>query len=130
MCDVKRFLNAVKSMTDPFLFAMFTDEIWFENWPLSEERKKEFCEKESLLLEARVFNKEKEIKLFRTDIGKVFRMRERDDSKEYFEEEQYLVSDEKIVLHNYIDYYEETGQAYVSDWRLVVKKDENLSGYL
>lgn len=151
MCSVNEFLDKAESMTEGFLFAMFTDEIWLEEWPSSEEKKKEFCNKGDLLLEARIFNTAMEMKLFRGDIGKRnFRMRIRDDSKEYFKEEQYLdidtvcsekifregkqvkatgggvyhlplsdYNDIKIKIHNYIDYYEETGQAYVSDWRLV-----------
>lgn len=148
MCTAAEFLEEIKNMTDGFIFAMFTDEIWLEKLPLK-DKEKDFEEKEYLLLEARAFNQSSEIKLFRTDIGRDFQMRIRDDSQEYFPEEQYLdiadihlqenfevshmvrakgggryhlpiadYKNAKIKIHNYIDYYKETGQAYICDWRL------------
>lgn len=34
----------------------------------------------------------------------------------------------KLRIHNYIDYYEETGQAYISDWRLAGLFNEERRG--
>lgn len=150
--DVEGFLKKAAEMPEGFLFAMFTDKVWVDEWPMSEDKKRKFTEQEPLLLEARVFSEGREDKLFRGDIGRVFYWRCIEDSAEtdYFDEEQYLDIDEKrskavfekshevqatgggryflpladykgakVLLRNYIDYYEQTGQAYVKDWRLV-----------
>lgn len=154
MQAVERFLKGAEEMESGYLFAMFTDRIVFEEWPLTEEMHALFRDGEEKLLEARIFTETAEHKLFRGDIGRVFGApRVIDDrlvQKAYFDEEQYLDIDEKrseqefaarqyvratgggayhlpisdyrnvkIRIRNYIDYYEETGQAYISDWRLL-----------
>ena len=99
----------------------------------------------SHLLEARIFTKEKELKIMRPTIADEFRYRIIDDSKmksDYIEERQYLDIDEtktkgfhytatgggkykltvenaeKIVIRNYIS-YDEQGIAQITDFRLV-----------
>lgn len=138
-----------------FIFAMLTDEILWENWPLNPEGKKLFQEKEGKLLDVRVYNSKREVRVSRSDIGREFRGRSLNDEKDvpdkqdYFDEVQYLDIDDtasemlfasegkvqatgggryplplpgfknaKIRIRNYLGYYEETGQAYVKDWRL------------
>lgn len=84
-----------------FCFAMLTDEILWESWPLGPEKRKEFHKKEEKLLDVRIFNTEKEVRLCRGDIGRELQGRVIDDSKnkpdseEYFDEEQYLDIDSK-----------------------------------
>ena len=151
--EFQEFLEKAEAIKDGFLFAMFTDHIALETWPLEGEKKQQFREGEGKLLEVRVFCEQKEVKLSRGDIGKAFfAPRVIDDTaeeREYFEEYQYLDIDEKrskelfeqkkcvratgggiyhlplenyknaqLCIHNYFKYYTETGQAYISDWRL------------
>lgn len=147
-----RLTEMAEDIKDGYIFAMYTDTILFEKWPLTDERKEDFRRKEDKLLEARVFSKEKEWRLFRSDIGKknfILRLLEDTENMDYYDEEQYLDIDEKrsgtlflneqkvratgggiyslplfdyrnvkIKIRNYIAYYEETGQAYIRDWRL------------
>ena len=138
-----------------FVFAMLTDEILWERWPLESDRRKLFQEKEEKLLDIRVYNREREVRVSRSDIGRKFLGRNLNDGKEssewqdYFDEEQFLdIDDErskelfavegkvqatgggryplplpdfrnaKVLIRNYVGYYEESGQAYVKDWRL------------
>lgn len=138
-----------------FVFAMLTDEILWERWPLESDRRKLFQEKEEKLLDIRVYNREREARVSRSDIGRAFRGRSLNDEKEssewqdYFDEEQFLDIDDKcsnelfsvegkvqatgggryplplpdfrnakVLIRNYVGYYEESGQAYVKDWRL------------
>lgn len=135
-----------------YFFAMYTDAIIFEKWPLTEEQKEAFEIRKNRLLEARIFDEEKEWRLLRGDIGKeMFILRSLEDAEnmDYYDEEQYLDIDEKrskelfekehkvratgggiytlpfpdyrnvkIKIRNYIDYYKETGQAYIRDWRM------------
>ena len=171
---METFWTRAEGMSEGFLFAMLTDEIVFERWPLAPDEKKAFPEKEGKLLDIRIFNEERELRMFRGDIGGRLRGRmqeetgrtsdtgedchmeqafdtgEDSDTLEYFDEEQYLDIDSacsrelfaregkvqatgggryrlplagfenaKIKIRNYLGYYEETGQAYVRDWRLV-----------
>ncbi len=151
-CNVDRFLREADEIAEGFLFVMFTDEIWVEKWPLEEEKRESLRAKEDVLLEARAFSRDREDKLFRGDIGRVFLWRSIEDSDmpDSYDEEQYLDIDEKrsqtlfaaehkvratgggvyhlpildyrgakVRIRNYVDYYKETGQAYVRDWRLV-----------
>ena len=70
--DVEGFLKKAEEMPEGFLFAMFTDKIWVDEWPMKEDKKRKFAEQEELLLEARVFSGGREDKLFRGDIGRKF----------------------------------------------------------
>lgn len=158
----ERLLEEAENMKDGYFFGMYTDMVVFEKLSLTEEQKEDFVNKKDKLLEARVFCKEKEWKLFRGDIGKesfVLRMLEDTENMDYYDEEQYLDIDEKrsgelfknehkvrtmgggiyklpfsdyrnikIKIRNYIAYYEETGQAYIRDWRLTEVFQEKKRG--
>lgn len=127
---MEMFWTQAETMWEGFLFAMLTDEVVFERWPLAPDRKEAFRKKEGKLLDIRIFNEQKELRMFRGDMGGTLRGRVREDKEraldksEYFDEEQYLAlppagfTDAKIKIRNYLAYYEETGQAYVRDWRL------------
>lgn len=74
------------------------------------------------LLEARAFCDTFEYRIIRDNLAEVeFILRTRCDSgdEDCFDETQYLVDGRQIRIRNYIDYYSETGQAYVTDSRLV-----------
>lgn len=153
---MEQFWQCADVMEKGFFFAMLTDEIMWESWPLSSEKRENFRKKEGKLLDIRIFNKEKEVRMFRGDIGRKLQGRSIDDGKaipdrlEYFDEEQYLDIDDKrseevfakekkvfatggdcyflplpgfvdakVKLRNYLGYYEETGQVYIRDWRLM-----------
>ncbi len=157
------FWQLAERMEQGFVFAMFTDGIVFERWPFWEEGKstarealERFRTKEEKLLDIRLFNREKELRMFRGNIGGTFLGRVLEDEPGlfdeavYFDEEQYLDIDTKrsetlfagegkvratgggiyrlplkrfenakVKVRNYLGYYENTGQAYVKDWRLV-----------
>lgn len=152
---MEQFWSCADEIESGFIFAMMTDEILWENWPLEPKERKLFHEKEGKLLDVRVFNSKGEVRISRGDIGRGFQGRSRDDEKDkpdaqdYFDEVQYLDIDDtkseslfaregkvqatgggqyhlplsgfknaKIRIRNYLGYYEETGQAYVKDWRL------------
>ena len=140
------FLNATDSI---FFVAQYTDKfdlgIWNEN----------IIENTNKLLELRIFNKNKEWKLFRSDIGKDFsyRLQGEDDNKEegvdYFDEVQLLDIDTSkeykkselmkttaggeynlpkyisyldraaIIVRHYFGVDNESGQAFIQDYRLV-----------
>lgn len=96
MENMDAFWKYVEKMTEGIIFAMLTDEIIFEKWPLAPREKEDFREKEHKLLDVRVFNEKKEIRMFRGDIGRKLQGRVQDDEKEaadtidFFDEEQYL----------------------------------------
>lgn len=90
----ENFWQEAKKMKEGFVLAMFTDEIWLYEW--SDSKIEEAKVRSNFLLEIRVFDKEKELKLFRSNIGEVFKGRERNDIEEdYFDERQYLDIDWK-----------------------------------
>ena len=61
------------------VFAMLTDEIIFDNWPVPVNEDK--------LLDIRVFNRNKEVRMFRTSIGKAFsNIRVADDADEKYKD--------------------------------------------
>ena len=71
-----------------------TDEYIVDKWPM----KVSFDGKEEKILEFRVFSDKGEMKLSRTDIGKVFSEREifdDEDTRDSFDEDQFLDIDEK-----------------------------------
>ena len=152
--DVEQVLNEVNgyflNATDSIFFVVqYTDkfdiDIWNEN----------IIENTNKLLELRIFNKNKEWKLFRSDIGKDFsyRLQGEDDNKkegvDYFDEIQLLDIDTKrsskdsrqiyttaggrynlpkdisdldraaIRVRHYFGVDNESGQAFIRDYRLV-----------
>lgn len=163
---MEKFWLCAENVTEGYVFAMLTDEIVWKHWPVSQEEQKELRQKEEKLLDIRIFNKEKELRMFRGDIGRKFygRMLEDTDKalqeQEYFDEEQYLdiddqrspelfarekkvratgggcyelplsgFADAKVKIRNYLGYYEESGQAYVRDWRLMEVFQEKRGKY-
>lgn len=152
---MEQFWSCADEIERGFIFAMLTDEVLWESWPLRPEGRKLFQDKEGKLLDAHVYNSKREVRIFRSDVGREFRGRSLNDEKEapdkqdYFDEVQYLDIDDKeseklfasegtvqatgggkyhlplpgfrnakIRIRNYLGYYEQTGQAYVRDWRL------------
>lgn len=158
--------NIVKNqkLSNAQIVAFYTDEIVIDLFwkngrevDLNREMEKNFLSQERLrlLLELRIFNETKELKIWRSVIGETFFFRIADDKKineeNQFKVENYLYIDEKVgkleennnfvvvqstrggryklpfhKIHNakvkithYIDYYEETGQASLEDWRIV-----------
>ena len=84
--------KAVNQMTG-YVLAELTDNYVVDVWP--SEHMRELLETQKWkVLEIRVFNSEKEMKLFRGDIGSTFRLRTLDesgkDTEDYYDEEQYL----------------------------------------
>ncbi len=129
-----------------FFIAAFTDEYIVDR--TENISKYMLDEKKGKLLEIRVFNADAEYKLFRNDIGSGFseRVLMDNDAVDYYDEIQYLDIDDGVVLADdmvqatgggryhlpmerkknarvriryYFDKYETTGQARVSDWRVV-----------
>lgn len=152
--DKKTILDKIKNVfsncgDNTFFIAQYTDKfdigIWNENT----------IENTNKLLELRVFDKDKEWKLFRSDIGKDFsyRLQGEVDNKgegvDYFDEIQLLDIDTKrpskdsrkmctmaggeynlpkyiddldraaIIVRHYFGVDNESGQAFVQDYRLV-----------
>ena len=66
------FIEKLGGMTG-FVAASLTDEYIIDRWPMADNA---LDGKEAKVLEVRVFNDRKEYKLFRTDIGKEFNLRE------------------------------------------------------
>lgn len=153
---MEKFWQLADQIKQGFLFAMLTDQIVWKSWPLSDTDRGDVQKRQDKLLDIRVFNCEKEARMFRGHVGGVLKGRLADDTRElldwqeYFDEEQYLdiddvesvdsfqknnrvkatggggyelplkgFKDAKIRLRNYLGYYEESGQAYVKDWRLM-----------
>ena len=124
-----------------FIVAL-TDEYIVDNLGRIKEL---LSEKEEKVLEIRVFNKEKEYKLFRPQAGDDFKERIRLDDGEFYDEVQYLdidtkvstpnavyttgggkynlplqrINDAKIRIRYYLGKYDKTGQARICDWRIV-----------
>ena len=152
--DIEKVLNEINedfsASTDrPFFVAQYTDKFDVGIW------NKDIIKNVNKLLELRVFDKNKEWKLFRSDIGKDFsyRCQKEDDNKEegvdYFDEVQLLDIDTKrsskdsrkmctmaggkynlpkdisdfdraaIRVRHYFGVDNESGQAFIRDYRLV-----------
>ena len=83
--------------TQGYIIAALTDEYIVDIWPVMQEGTLE--DKEEKILEIRIFNKDEEFKLVRTDISKDFVMRHRKDEnleeRDYMDESQYLDIDTK-----------------------------------
>ena len=99
---MEQFWMQGETVEDGFLFAMFTDEIVWESWPLEPERRESLRQRERNLLDIRIFNSAKELRMFRGDVGRDFRGRLAEDTEaaleeqDYFDEEQYLDIDGKV----------------------------------
>lgn len=89
MISVKDLFEQAENMKG-FFVAALTDEYAVDTWPLTHRSPSYFLDREEKVLEIRIFDREREYKLFRGDAGRTFRLRERDDSTEYMEEKQYL----------------------------------------
>lgn len=143
-------IRAKDAITDGWMIAALTDEYNVEKWPVHSDY---FSGKENKVLEIRVFGKLGELKISRSDIGKEFHYRdifdegEKADTRDHYDEIQYLDIDEKINIDSdgkvtttgggtyklplsnihdaririryYFGKYEETGQARIEDWRVV-----------
>lgn len=149
MALFKEFLEKVSMIESGFVVAALTDEYIVDVWPMNSET---LDGKEDRILEVRVFNTKKEIKLFRTDVSREFVMRDSSDIAECdtYTEEQYLDIDETkgsrngivtttgggkyrlpfsnlkdayIVIENYLSCYSKSGQARIFDWRMVDIKE-------
>ncbi|MBR5315364.1 MAG: hypothetical protein IKU44_01125 [Firmicutes bacterium] len=96
MTTFETFIAEAKNIENGYVVASLTDAYIVDFWPMEKDS---LDGKEGKILEVRVFNEEKEIKMFRTDISKEFRMRIREDAgeteTEYFDEEQLLDIDTK-----------------------------------
>lgn len=94
--ELNDFYKEANQMSRGHMIALFTDKIELTSWP---EGKNVLDVAAERLLEARVFDEDREIKLFRGSIGSAFKMRIRDDKKDamqdYFDEMQYLDIDIK-----------------------------------
>lgn len=122
-CDFwKETLEEIEGK-DFWFYAVLTDQVILERWNV--EQYKEMIEKqERKILELRLFSEEVEYKLFRGDVGEkafYYRVLPEEPEDDYIEENHYRKEnrEQKIVIRNYISYYEKTGQAYVTDWRFV-----------
>lgn len=143
---LNEYLDLAGTIKDGYVVAALTDEYIIDRWPLSNSS---FDDKEDRLLEIRIFNREKELKLIRADILSEFIFRDSSElvGLDYYEESQYLdintklgknnqgqvtangggkyylpvdyIDDTCIVIGYYISKYEKSGQARICDWRLV-----------
>jgi hypothetical protein len=154
--DKKTILDNIKNIfsncgDNTFFVAQYTDKFDIGIW------NEDIIENTNKLLELRIFNKNKEWKLFRSDIGKDFSYRcqreDNNDKKEegldYFDEIQLLDIDTKrspkdsrkmctmaggeynlpkyiddldraaIIVRHYFGVDNESGQAFIRDYRLV-----------
>lgn len=83
------------SFEQGYVIAMFTDKFVVSNYPLDEENENLFnLYFDKYILDCRIFNKEKEYRFFRGNIGKDLKQRETDDLKkeyeDYFDRSYYL----------------------------------------
>lgn len=162
----KAFENADRDQI--YYAATLTDMFRLGIWEDDESRKLITQPLSIKLLELRVFNKDVELKAWRSDIGSQFQVRIIDDrpepntimnndsdakrNKDFFEEVQLLDIDRNrsgssnnikatgggcyslpehifkmknpgLLVRHYIDRYEQTGNAFVRDWRCVGFED-------
>lgn len=125
---------------------MLTDRFLVTSYPFGSEISEEYLWEK--LLELRLFDLDKEYKLFRGSVNKDISWRLLRDEKDVdsYDDEQYLDVDEKrtkdcdrvcatgggyyslplsdysnakLRLRNYVRYDESTGQGYISDWRIL-----------
>ena len=92
------FFGKAESADKGYVIALFTDEVYIDDW---NEKKRETVktkikERKNSLLELRVFDEKREIKLFRSDIntGSKISVRVIDDNnseyEDYYDEDQFL----------------------------------------
>lgn len=132
-----RYTDFIKQTKEYFgdreacVVAEMTDEYKVLYWSALRSGKEMLCEKK--LLSVRIFDEAAELKLQRSDIGKeLFHFRFREDARsdaDSYDEFQFLdhsaslpeplKDQEGIVIRHYLTYYENSGQAIPSDWRLV-----------
>lgn len=89
--SVENFLRDCADFKNAFVVAQLTDEYLADTW--SESIRELLNKNAEKILEIRIFNQEKECRLFRLDIGKDFYERTLSDSgenKNCFDEVQYL----------------------------------------
>lgn len=86
--------NAEFITLEAVVVACLTDEFIVGDW---KDKRNEILEKQGRLLEVRVFNKDLEIKCFRSDIGKDFKERIRKDDGDinFFDQKQIIDIDTK-----------------------------------
>jgi len=141
-------------ITDGYGILTFIDKFEVLEYPFNDEIKKELEEVwKKKLLDIRIFNSEKEYRVFRGDLKNEFIYCFTDDSftKDYYDDEQYLDIDStkkkkngavtatgggkyklpfseknevKLHIRNYIDYDEKYGQAYIKRWRITDIREE------
>ena len=145
--------NELKSkidINDAWLLAMFSDKILIDKYPLTVADNENILNNSfDKLLDIRVFNKDKEYRLFRGSLDKKFSYRCLVDNEEdVIVREQFIdidtkrsnkneiystgggkyylpldnLKDAKLVLKEYVD-YDEFGNAYIKDFRLVDLKE-------
>ena len=139
-------IDNIDETLNQYIIAAFTDEYYVDRF--NNEAKEKLMDKLDKALEIRVFGDDSEYKFFRTDISREFLYRHIVDSSndnEYYDEEQFLDIDDtrtsgdsvyatgggqyklpiankknaKIRIRYYFGKYEETGHAYIKDWRVV-----------
>ena len=145
MSNYQEFLSEAANMSDKACYtAELTDRYLIGRWSQKQEIDTD------KLLEIRVFDQEKEVKLFRRDIGEKFHCRtivDKSDDPDRFDvlqlldkdgsksrgthyyttgggEYEFSVTDTELKypavrIRYYLQYYPETGQAYIADWRCV-----------
>ena len=148
---VRDFLEQAKTKIETGgCIAALTDEYLVESWPQQTDF---LTGKEEKILELRVFGKQGEMKLSRSTVGQelsfrsVFDEGEDKDSRDHYDETQYLdidetagknaegkvtttgggtyqlpvdnIRDAAIRIRYYLGKYEETGQSRIEDWRVV-----------
>ena len=143
MSNYQEFLNEAASVSDnAYYTAELTDRYLIGLWSQKEEIDT------AKLLEIRVFDQKTEVKLFRRNIGEDFNCRtivDKSDDPDRFDVLQLLDKDSQrsrethyyttgggeyefsfkelkcpaVRIRYYLQYYPETGQAYIADWRCV-----------
>ncbi len=92
MTTLSEFMACTDSV-EGFVTAQLTDQYILDYWPMKNES---LVGKEGKILEVRVFNKDKEYKLFRADLLDDFKIRLIDESEikpkkdDYFDQKQFL----------------------------------------
>ncbi len=91
-------LISTSLVKDGWIIAAYTDKYIVDKWPMkNESQKNDVISSESKALEIRIFDKDRELKLWRSEIGKDFYYRERTDKEtdDYYDEVQFLDIDTK-----------------------------------
>lgn len=85
----QEYVEKASEIKNGYVVAALTDEYIVDTWPMENSS---FQGKEARILEVRVFNKDKEVKLLRPDISTDFYFRDSDSlrGKDTFTETQYL----------------------------------------